>query len=100
MHTTHTSRSQSRGGSHISHEENTKSLQLEIDRFCRRLRRERRRRTPSNSNPSSKDNEDGSYRPRFRTPPSKFFLYYKNRYYEQRSATQRSGNDAMSKALN
>ena len=59
MHTTHTSRSQSRGGSHISHEENTKSLQLEIDRFCRRLRRERRRRTPSNSNPSSKDNEDG-----------------------------------------
>ena len=37
VHTTHTSRSQSRGGSHISHEVNTRSLQLEIDRLCRRL---------------------------------------------------------------
>ena len=31
MHTTHTRGSQSRGGSHLSHEENTKSMQLEID---------------------------------------------------------------------
>ena len=31
MHTTHTSRSQSRGRRHLSHEENTKVMQLEID---------------------------------------------------------------------
>ena len=31
MHTTHTRGSQSRGGSHLSHEENTRSMQLEID---------------------------------------------------------------------
>ena len=41
MHTTHTSRSQSQGGSHISHEENTRNLQLEIDCLRRRLHRER-----------------------------------------------------------
>ena len=91
MHTMHTSKSQSRGGSYISHKENTRSLQLEIDHLHKRLHHERQKMTPSNSNPSSKDNEDGSYRPRFRTPPSKFFSYYKDRYYEQRSATQRSG---------
>ena len=31
VHTTHTGGSQSRGGSHLSHEENTRSMQLEID---------------------------------------------------------------------
>jgi len=55
VHTTHTSKSQSREGSHISHKENTKSLQLKIDRLCRRLCHERRRRTPSDSNLSSDD---------------------------------------------
>ena len=75
MHTTHTSRSQSRGGSHISHEYNTRSMQLEIDYVCRRLHRERLRRTPSDSNPSSDDDRDGSYKPRSRTPPSESFLY-------------------------
>ena len=41
MHTMHTSRSQSQGGSYISYEENTRSMQLEIDRLHRRLRHER-----------------------------------------------------------
>ena len=68
MHTTHTSRSQSRGGSHLSHEENTRAMQLEIDHLKRKLCHERRRRTPSNSNFSSGDEEDSSYRPRSRTP--------------------------------
>ena len=31
IHTTQTSRSQSRSRSHVSHEENTRSMQLEID---------------------------------------------------------------------
>ena len=38
VHTTHTSRSQSQGKSYTSYEENTRSMQLEIDRLRRRLR--------------------------------------------------------------
>ena len=37
MHTTHTSRSQSRGGSRVSHEKNDKNMQLEIDHLKRKL---------------------------------------------------------------
>ena len=38
VHIVHSCRSQSRGGSHVSHEENTKSMQLEIDHLRKRLR--------------------------------------------------------------
>ena len=69
MPTTHTSRSQSQGGSYFSHEENTKAMQLEIDHLKRKLRHERQRRTPFNSDFSSGDEEDDSNRPRLRTPP-------------------------------
>ena len=48
-HTIHTSRSQSRSGSHVSHEKNTRTMQLEIDRLKRKSHCERRRQTPSNS---------------------------------------------------
>ena len=68
MHTTHT-RSQSWGGSHVSHVENAKNMQLEIDHLRRKLRRERRRKTPSKSVSSSSEEGDGSYKPRSRTPP-------------------------------
>ena len=61
VHTTHTSRSQSRGRSHLSHDENTRAMQLEIDHLKRKLRHEQRRRTPSNSDFSSGDEEDDSY---------------------------------------
>ena len=103
VHTTHTSRIQSRGRSYISHEENTRSMQLEIDHLCRRLRRERRRRTHSGSDPSFDDDGDGSYRPRSRTPPNKSFSYDEDRHYKRRSKSpSRKGldNDAMSRALN
>ena len=40
VHTIHTSRSQSRSGSHVSHEKETKAMQLEIDCLQRRLRYE------------------------------------------------------------
>ena len=36
VHTTH-NKSQSRGGSHISHEENARNMQLEIDHLQRKL---------------------------------------------------------------
>ena len=99
----HTSRSQSRGGSHISHEENTKSLYLEIDHLRRRVHRERRRRAPLDSDLSFEAEGDGSYRPRSRTPPSESFSYDEDCYYKQRSKSppcKGLGNDAMSRALN
>ena len=46
--------------SDISHEENTRSMQLEIDCLRRRLRREQRRTTPSYSDPYFDDDGDGS----------------------------------------
>ena len=61
VHTTHT-RSQSQGDSHISHEKNTKDMQLEIDHLKRSLCHEQRKQAPSNSDFSSDDKKDGSYR--------------------------------------
>ena len=103
VHTTHTSRSQSQGESHISHEENIKSLQPEIDRLRRRLRRKRWRRIPSDFDPCFKDKKDGNYRPRSRTPPNESFSCDEDHHYERRSKIlphKCLGNDAMSRALN
>ena len=103
MHTIHTNRSHSQGGSHISHEENTRALQLEIDRLKRKLHHKRRRRTHSNSDFSFGDEGDGSYRPMSRTPPSESFLCDEDYHRERKNRSlSRKGlrNDAMSKALN
>ena len=103
VHTTHTSKSQSLGNSYISHEENTRNMQLEIDHLRRRLRHERQRRTPSDSGLSSDDDGDGSYKPRSKTLPSESFSYDEDRHYKRRSKSpSRKGlcNDAMSGALN
>ena len=103
MHTTHTSRSQSRNGCHLSHEKDTKALQLEIDYLKRKLRHERRKRTPSISDSSIDDKEDRSYRRRSRTPPSKSFSYDEGIHHERRNKNSFSkglGNDVMSRALN
>ena len=78
-------------------------MQLEIDRLRRRQRCERRRRTPSDFDPSSDDDGDGSYRPRSRTPPNESFSYDEDRYYKRRSKSpshEGLGNDTMSRALN
>ena len=103
VRTTHTSRSQSRNGSHLSHEEDTKALQLEITHLKRKLHHERRKQTPLNSDFSPKDEKDGNYRRRSRTPSSEFFSYVEDYYHERRNRNSSSkglGNDTMSKALN
>ena len=103
VHTTRTSKSHSRSGSHVSHEENTKTMQMEIHCLRRRLRREWRRWTPSNSNFSSNEYRDGSYRSRSRTSPSKSFLCNEDYHHECRSKSSSFkglGNNAKSKALN
>ena len=103
MHTTHTSRSQSRNGSHLSHEEDTKALQLEIDHLKRKLCHEQQKRTPSNFDSSIDDEENRSYRCRLRTPPNESFTYDEDVHHERRNKNSSSkdlGNDAMNRALN
>ena len=102
MHTTHTSKSHSRIGSHVSQEQHNKAMQLEIDQLKRKLCHVRQEQTPSNSDVSSKGAEDTSYRQRSRTPPSKSFSYEVEHQHKRRykSPTHRGlGNDVISKAL-
>ena len=103
VHTTHTSRSQAQNGSHLLHKEDTRALQLEIDHLKRKLRHERRKWTPSNSNSSFDDEDDRSYRRRSRTPPSESFSYDEDFHHKRRNKNSSSkglGNDAMGRALN
>ena len=103
VYTTQTNRSQSQSGSHVSHEENARSMQLEIDRLWRRLRHDCRRRTPSGFDPSSNDERDDSYRPKSRTPPSESFLCDEDHLYKCKNRSPSCKglvNDAMNRALN
>ena len=70
--TMHTNRSQSRGKS-LSHAENEKDMQREINKLKKKLRRARRRRSSFGSESSSGDTEDITYKQRSRTPPSEAF---------------------------
>ena len=72
MHTTHTSKSHSRIGSHVSQEQHNKAMQLEIDQLKWKLRHAWREQTFSNSDVSFEGEEDASYKRRSRTPPSLF----------------------------
>ena len=76
VHTSHTSRSHSRVGSHISQRQNSnKAMQLEIDDLKKKLRHAQRKQTPSSPDTSFNDDEDDSYRRRSRIPPSETFSY-------------------------
>ena len=103
VHTTHTSKSHSRGGSHLSQEKNTKAMQKEIDYLKKSLRHEWRKWVPSNSDFSSDGEEDGSCKCRSRNPPSESFSYDKDYHHRRRNSNSSLvglGNNAMSKALN
>ena len=73
MHTTHTSKSQSRGKSYVSHAKNERDMQREIDELKKELRRAWRRRSSPDSELSSEETDDATYRRRSRTPPSETF---------------------------
>ena len=101
MHTTHTSKSQSRGKSHVSHAENERDMQREIDEL-KELRRARRRRSSPDSELSSGETDDATYRRRSRTPPSETFScdeeYHKR--CKNKSPTHKSiRNNAINEAL-
>ena len=71
--TMHADRSQSCGKSRVSHVENEKDMQREINELKKKLRRVQRRRASFESESSSGDTEDDTYRQRSRTPPSEIF---------------------------
>ena len=103
MRTTHTSRSHSKVGSHMSQrQDNNKALQREIDDLKKKLRRVQRKRSPSSSDTSSNDEGDNNYRQSSRTPPSETFSYEEEHHYRHRHKSPSCKglvNDAMSKAL-
>ena len=62
MQTTHTSKSQSRGKSHVSHAKNERDMQREIDELKKKLRRARRRHSSPESESSSEETDDATYK--------------------------------------
>ena len=102
VHTTHTSRSQSQGKGHVSHARNDRDMQCEIDKLKEELRSARRRHSSPNSELSSDEIDDATYRRRSRTPPSETFSYDEEYRRERRYKSlprKGLGNDVMNKAL-
>ena len=91
------------GKSHVSHAENEKDMQREINELKKKLRRARRRRASFKSESSSGDIEDDTYRQRSRTPPSETFSgeeEYSNYRWKSKSTLHKGlGNKAMNEAL-
>ena len=102
--TMHTNRSQSHGKSHVSHAENEKDMQREINELKKKLRHARRRRASFESESSSGDTEDDTYRQRSRTLPSETFSgdeeYSSYRRKSKSTLHKGLGNKAMNEALN
>ena len=88
----------------MSHAENEKDMQREIDELKKKLRRARRRRSSFGSESSSEDTEDDTYRRRSRTPPSETFSgdeEYSNYGHKRKGTSHKGlGNKAMNEALN
>ena len=78
-------------------------MQREIDRLKKKLRHAQQKRTPSNSDISTDDKKDVSYKHRSKTPPSESISYDKEHRHECRYKSpprKDLGNNNMSKALN
>ena len=102
-HTTHTCKSHSRVGSYVSQRQNERTMQREIDNLKKKLCHAQRKRTLSNSDISSNNEENASYRQRLRTPPSESFSYIEEHHHRRRYESpphKGLGNNTMSKALN
>ena len=102
VHTTHTSKSQSRGKSRVSHAKNDRDMQHEIDELKKELHLAWRRHPSPNSDLSFEETDDATYRRRSRTPPSETFSYdkeYRHRRRYKSPSRKGLGNDVMNKAL-
>ena len=101
-HTTHISKSQPRGKSYVSHVKNDRGMQREIDEMKKELRHAQRRHPSPNSDLSSEEIDDATYRQRSRTLPNDTFSYneeYRYRRKYKSSPRKGLGNDVMNKAL-
>ena len=77
-------------------------LQREIEDLKRKLRHAQRKQTPSNSDVSSNDEGDASYRERSETPPSESYSYEEEHSHKRwrKSPSRRGvGTKVMKKAL-
>ena len=102
MHITHTSKSHSRGKSHVSHAKSERDMQREIDELKKKLRRVRRRHSSPDSELSSEDIDDVTYKRRSRTPPSETFIgdeEYRHKRKNKSPTHKGLGNNAMNEAL-
>ena len=103
VHTIHTSGSSFRRRNHMSHKrDDNKDMQREIDDLKKQLHRTQQKRSLSNFDVSSNDEEDTMYRQRLRTPPSESFSYDEERYHRKkcRSPSRKEvGTDVMKKEL-
>ena len=101
MHTTHTSKNQSRGKSHVSHAKNDRDMQHEIDELKKELSRAQLRHSLPNSELSFEETNDATYRRRSRTPPSETFSYdeYRHKRRNKSPLHKGLGKNAMNKAL-
>ena len=122
MHTTQTSKSHSRVGSHVLQRQNhnramqleevrshvsqrqndKQAMQREINDLKRKLRHAQRRRSHSSPDMPSDGEGDDDYRQRSRTPQSETFSHEEEHYQrcQRKSPSPRGlGNDAMSRAL-
>ena len=101
--TTHTSKSQSRGKSHVSYAKNERDMQREIDELKKKLHLARQRHPSPDSELSSEETDDATYRRRSRTPPIETFSDDEEHHHKRKnknSAYKGLGNNAMNDALN
>ena len=88
----------------MSHAENEKDMQREINELKKKLCHTRRKRASFESESSSGDTEDDTYRQRSRTPPSETFSsdeeYSSYRRKSKSTVHKGLGNKAMNEALN
>ena len=78
-------------------------MQREIDELKKELRRAQQRRSSPNSELSSEETDDATYRRRSRTPPSETFSSdeeYRHKRKNKSPTHKGLGNNAMSKTLN
>ena len=102
VHTTHTSRSQSRRKGHVSYARNDRDMQREIDKLKEELHCAWRRHSLPNFELSSDETDDATYRQRSRTLPSETFSYddeYRHRCRYKSPPRKGLGNNVMNKAL-
>ena len=78
-------------------------MQCEIDELKKELRRARRRRSSPDSELSSEEIDDATYRRRSRTPPSKTFSgdeEHRHKHKNKSPTHEGFANNVMNEALN